>query len=507
MRNVTHGSGLKNVLDALNQHGSRVQSRGGYSTAQCPAHDDRTASLSLSQGEKGARLKCHAGCEVDAIRIILGLNWPDLFDNGGQADGERRTSPELFMPCQMGSDRREGCTGHKVAEYRYTDENGTLLFATCRCSRKGDGCAGFAQWQPDSSKKHGKRWSIAGVRRVIYQLPEVLKAIEEGRPIYFVEGEKDADLIRSKGETATSSPMGAGSWLREYAKYFRGAVQVIIVADADEPGLAHAQQAFEDISKFAENVKVVCSPVDMKGADTTNHFSYGLGFDDFEVVPFEKPEGRPQMVIRVEERHAQKPVPFEGFSQESVQEQLVGSMLKYGTGYDISEADIRNDDRLAITVAAVARIDARGSVVTPETVAAEIEEMGKGSYGKVLPYLYALEEKAFESTEKPGCAAQVLRERSIRYGIVWSLRAAAEAAMKENRTISEVLEYLGRLTGAHVEEFAQLSYQYGTSVGDSFTGDLVEEVAREEGLTNFANVRELHPVAAQGQKQTAAQRG
>jgi hypothetical protein len=311
------------------------------------------------------------------------------------------------------------------------------------------------------------------------------------------------------GEAATTSPMGAGSWLREYARYFRGAVEVIIVADCDDPGLEHAQQVFEDVSRMCPQVRVVCSPVDMKGADTSDHVSYGLGLDDFEIVPFETVDQRPQMVIQVEARHTQKPVAFEGFSQQAVQEQLVGSMLRYGMSYDINPADIKDDAKLNIAVSAIARIAAQGEfmLITPETVAAEIEQMGKGSYSQVLPYLCELEAKAFESTDMPTRAARVLRERSIRIGIVWALRAAAEAAMKEQRTIPEVLDFVGGIAKAQAAEYAELARAYCEPTGDVFTGDVVEEVAREEGIDTGSNVRELRPAPARQQRQAATQRG
>lgn len=510
VRTVTQGSGLANVLEALDRHGSQVRPRGGYYTAQCPAHDDRTGSLSISQGEKGAVMNCFANCPTEDIRSALNLPWKAIFDNDGQ-DGTY-TAPDLWMPCQMPDKKTQapGCSGRKIAEYRYTDEHGIFLFATCRCSRKGDGCQGFAQWHPDDSSKSGKRWNLEGVKRVIYRLPQVLKAVAERRRVWFVEGEKDAELLESLGEVATTSPMGAKSWLREYARFFKGAVEVIIVADCDEPGLIHAQRVFEDVGVFAEKVRVVCSPVDKKGADTTDHISYGLSLDDFEVVPFEKAEGRPRMVIQVEERHTEKPVLFPGFSPESVQQQLVGSMLKYGTSYQINPGDIRNDKQLLITVTAIAAISGRGSVITPETVAAEIQQRGQGAYAKVLPYLFELEKKAYDNTDHPSRAARALRERSIRYGIVYSLRAVAEAAMNERREIPEVLEYLATLTVGHSDELAALSHQYGEPTGDVFTGDVVEEVAREEGFTTrtTGNVRRLRPEQpAQDQRQTATRRG
>ena len=46
----------------------------------CPAHQDRSPSLSLSQGDDGRILLfCFAGCKIDDICSAIGLEVKDLF--------------------------------------------------------------------------------------------------------------------------------------------------------------------------------------------------------------------------------------------------------------------------------------------------------------------------------------------------------------------------------------------------------------------------------------------
>lgn len=58
--------------------------------AKCPAHSDRTASLSLSTNAEGHILcKCHAECNIGDVLSAVGLKSCDLFiqrlpDNKGQ---------------------------------------------------------------------------------------------------------------------------------------------------------------------------------------------------------------------------------------------------------------------------------------------------------------------------------------------------------------------------------------------------------------------------------------
>ena len=53
--------------------------------ARCPAHDDRQASLSISEGGEGrVLLKCFAGCKAEEIMSALGLGMRDLFSSKGE---------------------------------------------------------------------------------------------------------------------------------------------------------------------------------------------------------------------------------------------------------------------------------------------------------------------------------------------------------------------------------------------------------------------------------------
>ncbi len=71
-------------LDAVRQRGN-----GRYSS-RCPAHIDRSPSLSISEGDKGLLLRCFAGCELTAITGKLGLEIKDLFYDGLPDPRQRR---------------------------------------------------------------------------------------------------------------------------------------------------------------------------------------------------------------------------------------------------------------------------------------------------------------------------------------------------------------------------------------------------------------------------------
>src|SRR5918996_354283 len=59
--------------------------------ARCPAHDDRSPSLSVRKGEDGRILvHCHAGCLVNDICSVLGIATRDLFPTSARDLGGGR---------------------------------------------------------------------------------------------------------------------------------------------------------------------------------------------------------------------------------------------------------------------------------------------------------------------------------------------------------------------------------------------------------------------------------
>ncbi len=59
----------------------------------------------------------------------------------------------------------------------------------------------FRVKRPDG--RGGWVWKIAGARRVLYRLPEVIAATRDRKTVFLVEGEKDADRLASLGHVAT----------------------------------------------------------------------------------------------------------------------------------------------------------------------------------------------------------------------------------------------------------------------------------------------------------------
>jgi len=67
-----------------------VRSRGpGKASALCPAHQDRSPSLSVAEGRIGILLRCFAECDKPAIVAAMGLKMADLFFDVPTCRGQR----------------------------------------------------------------------------------------------------------------------------------------------------------------------------------------------------------------------------------------------------------------------------------------------------------------------------------------------------------------------------------------------------------------------------------
>lgn len=217
--------------------------RGTASMVKCPAHDDGTASCHVSPGtgEQPVLIKCHANCKTEAVIEAGGISWAEVC----------RESP-LRMPQQEWTPR-----GNASHVYSYVDEDGIELFQTLRVPLP-DGKKTFFQRQPGEDGRW--IWNLTDVRRVLYRLPAVLRAVRDGRTIFIAEGEKDAEALVMDGFCGTTCPMGAGKWLPQFTECLRGA-NVVVIADADEPGREHARQVMAELETVDCNVQIVESTI------------------------------------------------------------------------------------------------------------------------------------------------------------------------------------------------------------------------------------------------------
>jgi hypothetical protein len=184
-----------------------------------------------------------------------GVVWycPVCHDGSGESFEQAATNGK-------GNGKRKGKLGEPTAIYDYPNESGERLFQVLRFEPK-DGPKKFLQRTGPEQKK----WSIKGVRRVLYRLPEVIAAIANKRAIVVTEGEKDVETLRKHGFTATTIPMGATSedkqkkgsgWLPEYSESLRGG-DVVLCGDNDDQGREHVRIIARCLAGVAGRLRIL----------------------------------------------------------------------------------------------------------------------------------------------------------------------------------------------------------------------------------------------------------
>ncbi len=194
---------------------------GTYVNAECPFGPHPSGYLRFWIGEKNALLfTCWAGCNKLEILRTVGAKWTD---------------------CWPGDTDWKGVKQEVTARYKYKDEMGRLLYETVRLEPgRGGKDKDFRQRRPKDGG--GWEWSLGNVRRVLYQLQEIVKA-EPSRVILKVGGEKDCETLRGIGVLATTNVCGEKSdWLDSYSLTLTGR-DVVVIEDRDETGRRHANEA------------------------------------------------------------------------------------------------------------------------------------------------------------------------------------------------------------------------------------------------------------------------
>lgn len=177
--------------------------------------------------------------------------------------------------------------------YEFTDESGKVVFQKCRIPLGGSEKT-FKQrhWAP--TEPHGYKWEYQRPRegdRLIYHLPQVLRAKTSGAVVWWTEGEKDADRLEEEleGDDCTTTHIdGAGNSTPEQAEHFRGHTGlVVLLMDRDKdnehgrnPGAYCVIKRYEQLRGVGLKRSQICVAAPAVGKDVYDHLSAGHGLDE-----------------------------------------------------------------------------------------------------------------------------------------------------------------------------------------------------------------------------------
>ncbi len=249
---------LENITHALNtQRGGRSLSP-NETVFLCLAHDDHNPSANWNP-VKGV-WHCHAcGSSGGAY---------DLGDLLGIARPERQTS-----------------SGSSSSHYSYQDADGKEIFQVVRGMKNGEKTFSQRHYNPShpKAKPDGWAWTLEGIQRVPYRLPQILEALKNAQTIFIVEGEKDVDTLERMGHVATCNSGGAVKWRDEYSDTLRGA-DVVVLPDNDKAGRDHCTQVLKSLEGKAKSARVLDLPNLPEKGDVTDWKNQGGTFEQFEAL-------------------------------------------------------------------------------------------------------------------------------------------------------------------------------------------------------------------------------
>lgn len=242
-------------------------------SARCPAHEDRSPSLSIREGEDGrVLLHCHAGCDLSKVCEVLGVRQSDLFvtlplgshgnsfrfnaiaspprKNGNIV--ESKVSGRPFGSAVEALAALERRLGNHSRRWDYHNACGSHVGSILRWDR-ADGKSILPISVID------EKWYHKGMLapRPLYRLLELQKQ----QTVYVCEGEKATDAICQIGLAATTSAQGAQSPEKTDWNPLAGK-QVIILPDNDPAGRDYAETVTTILSNLspAPTIKIVELP-------------------------------------------------------------------------------------------------------------------------------------------------------------------------------------------------------------------------------------------------------
>jgi len=238
-----------------------VKSRGNDRVqAVCPCHDDKQASLSISEGNKGIVLKCHAGCSNEDILKAVGLKFSDLFYDDNLP---RQDKPKWIEYVE----NRENQKVIGVYDYRSIETN-AYCYTRVRLSNKK---FIYGRMQNDRfiyglSRNTPKK----SFKAVFGNIKRIKQAITENEDIFYCEGEKDC-LTLSKYGYVSFTAGGVSDWCNNLTELVKNA-DLIILADNDIAGKKAADQIKGDVQDVVKSVRIIVPVPDTPKADISDYF-------------------------------------------------------------------------------------------------------------------------------------------------------------------------------------------------------------------------------------------
>jgi putative DNA primase/helicase len=261
-------------LDVVLSRLKGVRRAGNGWSALCPAHDDKRQSLSVAEGRDGrVLLKCHAGCDAQAIVRAIGLELRDLFPP--KSERKREQAPT------------------RVFEIR--DVDGKLVALHERYD-KPDGKS-FVWKLPNGQTGLGglstKALPLYGSER--------LRQWPDDALVVLCEGEKAAQALLDVGIPALGTVCGASTVPDISVLKPLAGRRVVLWPDNDDAGRAHMSKIAVLLLELGADVKWFDWPEAPSGGDAADYIARNGDVRKLQELLASAPEWKPLAEISIDE--------------------------------------------------------------------------------------------------------------------------------------------------------------------------------------------------------------
>ena len=271
---------LNILIELLNDAGANIQVKEAgkrKAIGRCIFHGGQGLNLHILEENDGYHFKCHTKCNIygdifDLLEYTEGLSFKndkyetlkylnDRFNLGYDLKPDKATSFKKYIETKnntLESPKYGLCKYENIYFYKDADGNPIMCkikYRSIENPTKKE-FRTYALVDKGEYYQRGTSQDFSNLNKVIYNLPKVKKAILEGKNIYFVEGEKDADNLNKLGLVATTVYSKVNKWENAYSEQLYGA-KIVFIGDTGEAGEKFKKMVLDNVSPGASSFKIV----------------------------------------------------------------------------------------------------------------------------------------------------------------------------------------------------------------------------------------------------------